>query len=143
MEKIRKISLIAAPLILIVIVYKWYEGKQQAQYGNIAYISKGINRSIPVRLKLEVYFAEKGKLPSSNEGLNLPSPESFSDNVLQSLKIQERGIIRLTFTVKSGVEGGTIDYIPTPNAATHSLEWQCVTSSFENIESWRPDCRFE
>jgi hypothetical protein len=143
MEKIKKISLIAIPIVLILLAYNWYEKKQYAQYNNIAYLSEGIDRSMNIRLQLNEYFAATGKLPSTNKELNLPSPVSFSDGVLQSLEIQVQGVIRLTFTEKSGVEGGMIDYIPTPSPTTSWLEWRCVTSSFENIESWRPDCRFE
>ncbi len=46
MEKIKKISLIAIPIVLILLAYNWYEKKQYAQYNNIAYLSEGIDRSM-------------------------------------------------------------------------------------------------
>ena len=46
-----------------------------------------------IRLQLNEYFAATGKLPSTNKELNLPSPVSFSDEVLQSLEIQVQGVI--------------------------------------------------
>ncbi|WP_020209169.1 pilin [Gilvimarinus chinensis] len=119
-----------------------YTQKHQTGYGNASYISEGIVRSFEIQANATMYIAETGKLPSSNQQLGLSSPEAYADTVLKSIQVLDGGIIRLTYTALSGVDGGIIDYKPEKIGNSRTVTWNCTTPSFKGIEAWRPDCHY-
>jgi|SRR5690606_31143302 len=95
-----------------------------------------------VRYAVQDYAVEHGSLPGSNADLGLPAPEAYAKGALDAVAVSERGRITLRFNDRSGVEGGTIQLVPIASDALYGMQWDCRTSSYEEIQSWAPACRY-
>lgn len=105
-------------------------------------ILEGLSRATGMRMNIVEYYMTNGAMPASNQELGISGPTSFAQNALETLEIVEGGGIRLTFNEQSGVDGGVIDLLPTLEQESGSVGWRCVTSSYSDIESWSPQCKY-
>ena len=133
---------VSLAVVITLGLYEWYNIKRSEKYLAAAYISEGFQKSMVVKMYISQYFSEKDKLPSSNTELGIPEPASFKGNALDSIEVTANGIITLKYNKMSGVSNGVIYLVPDVSNSISGIAWQCSTPSFNNIESWAPQCKF-
>lgn len=123
--------------------FEWYRVRQVEKLIPAAHIAQGLALAAGVKNHVAAYYGEQGRLPSSNEELDLPAPGRFAAQALTGLAVSEGGVITLTFNALAGVNHGRIQLIPDTNDPVLGLNWRCVSPSFRDIGVWAPRCRYE
>lgn len=86
------------------------------------------------------FYNDYGRWPGSNRELNLKDGADYAKKAIKRVDIGEDGVITFTYNSKSGVDNGTVKWLPPVGGGS---QWGCVTSSFPGIAQYIPQCRFE
>lgn len=73
--------------------------------------------------------------PASNAEADVKPAGSFSSDTIKSVTIAADGVIDVTLTALSGVEGGVIRLTPTlaPESQQGRVQWACTSASYTDI----------
>jgi hypothetical protein len=73
--------------------------------------------------------------PVDNAQAGIPPPERFASNSVKRVAIGPEGVIDLTLTAASGVDGGMIRFHPdyVPQSGGGDVHWTCASASYSNI----------
>ena len=95
------------------------------------------------RLAISEFYMSNGRMPATNAEAGLPAPETYKGQSLMSLKVSDSGAILLTFDADSGVEGGTIEWLPDlTGIESMGLQWHCQTHDYPQIVRALPSCAY-
>ena len=90
----------------------------------------------------ETYFS-RGRMPINNAEAGLGEPQSYRGQSLASLTVMDGGVIRLVFDEASGVDGGTVEWVPNMGEMeSMGLQWRCLSTDYPGIVRALPDCTF-
>lgn len=138
-------NMLIAVILLVFVVVPFavmkYGDNTQDNYKQAAYLANGLSMAGPVKTYIMEYFSSSGKFPVDNSLVGLPEPERFSDNTVRSVAIQD-GVIVITYTEKTGVDGGIIRLTPEPDDMGYMMKWHCESPSYPNINNYMPQCRY-
>ncbi|MBL1321228.1 MAG: DUF2914 domain-containing protein [Methylophaga sp.] len=128
-------------LLTFVIVGLWgYRQQSNQTIFDTVYIAQGFETGVLLKQAVAYHYAYEGKLPESNDDVDLGSPDIYANGSLQTAAIIENGIIELTYDAKSGVDGGVVRLVPT--VVPGMLNWQCETHDYQTISKYMPQCLF-
>ncbi len=121
------------------------QDRQKEQYINAAHITRGMASAMSYKVLMGDYWSEHGKLPCSDEDLDIRPGTMGGHQALDAMEISGCGQVTLTFNELSGVDGGTMVLTAeeVQNAIGYSLKWSCRTNAFEHITKYVPQCLFE
>lgn len=135
------------PLAIVVMLFWGGSTLLKLKSGSVdlarAEIVEGMQRSMMVRQYTSVFFAETGRLPSSNEELGIPPATDFAHNALAGIEVARNGTIMIRYNQKAGVDYGLIRLVPDTSDPVFGLQWDCVTSTFPGIATVLSSCRYE
>ena len=95
------------------------------------------------RVVIAEAYMTSGRMPESNAEAGMPEPDTYKGQSLQSMTIGEGGKILLRFDAASGVDGGTIEWLPDPGGMeSMGLQWHCQTHDYPMIVRALPSCEF-
>lgn len=95
------------------------------------------------RLAITETYMSTGRMPANNAEAGLPDPDKYKGQSLQSMTVSEGGRILLSFDAASGVEGGTIEWLPDPGGIeSMGLQWQCQTRDYPMIARVVSSCEY-
>jgi hypothetical protein len=96
-----------------------------------------------MRVVIAEYFASSGKMPSSQAEAGLPPPEKYRGKTLKSAAMRPDGTIELAFDAQSGMDGGTIRFVPDISRAdAMGIQWRCETNDYPLIRRAAPMCEY-
>ena len=99
--------------------------------------------STSARLAVTEFYMNSGRMPASNAEAGLPEPGSYKGQSLRSLEVSEGGELTLTFDAESGVDGGTIEWLPDlTGIESMGVQWRCQTRDFPQIVRALPNCDY-
>lgn len=103
-------------------------------------LTEGFRMADGVKTAFAEYYSNLGKTPTSNQDLQLPSPETYRKASVKRIEASEHGIT-VTYDEKSGVDGGRIvfDAEPTPER----VNWKCSSPSYADIKTMFAMCDYE
>ncbi|MCK4843322.1 MAG: DUF2914 domain-containing protein [Methylococcales bacterium] len=137
-------------LVLLVIVGLWGYRQQlqpkpmleieREQMINASHLAAGFQAGMMMKVAVAQYYSMNGEMPDSNEAVRLGKPEVYADQSLKSATIKTGGIIQLTYDIKSGIEDGVIQFIP--SVVPGLLKWSCETSDYVAIYRFMPQCKY-
>lgn len=104
-------------------------------------LTEGIQLAQAARVAIAESYQTTLQLPSSNAAAGLPDAAQLYADSLQRLEVGRNGVVSLVYNERSGVAGGVIRLIPDAQA-NGMLNWRCETSSYPDIVSFLPQCRF-
>lgn len=107
-----------------------------------SYRAEGLQAAGAAKAAIAEYYFSSGELPSSNAEIALAAAEQYRAQSLRSMGVSEHGVITLTYDVKSGVDGGTIQLIPNDSNPSR-LQWKCVSADFRDIAATIPQCSYQ
>jgi len=97
-------------------------------------INQALNTAAPFKAAVESYRRHHDDFPASNKDAGLQPPEMYKNPDVHQVAIDRGGIINVTLTASSGVDGGVI--VLTPNMPKNSddfaVEWKCTTASYSD-----------
>ncbi|NII11447.1 pilin [Oleiagrimonas sp. C23AA] len=94
-----------------------------------AQVSEGMVLATGAKTAIWDFYADKGRLPPSNESVGLPSAGSIAGKYVSAVELQS-SVIKVTFAgaqVNSSLSGQTLELSPTP--LTGSIIWTCRSHS--------------
>ncbi len=95
------------------------------------------------RVAIAETYMSTGRMPASNAEAGLPEPETYKGQSLQSMTVDDGGRILLRFDGASGVDGGTIEWLPDPGGMeSMGLQWHCQTHDYPMITRALASCDY-
>ena len=128
-------------MALLLAGYETYKQKEIDTYAQAVYISEGLMIANSIKSPVAEFYLTTGKLPASNNDLNLPAAKKYAGQSILSAEVLN-GTIKLTFDEKSGKENGVIKLTPDVSQPRMGIQWLCTSNSYEKISSWAPQCVF-
>lgn len=101
-------------------------------YAIRAQVSEGINLSTGAKTAVWDYFADKGRLPHSNESAGLASATSIGGKYVSGVSVVD-GAINISFNTQAantGVRDSNLTLSPVTKAG--SIAWTCKGSPMDN-----------
>ena len=98
-------------------------------------IGQSLAAVAPVKTTVEAYRLRAKRFPASNAEAGLNLPEAYGNYDIKSIAITADGVIDMTLTATSGVDGGVIRFTPTATGSPESptIEWRCASASYSTI----------
>lgn len=97
-----------------------------------AQVSEGINLSTGAKTAVWDFFADKGRLPHSNESAGLASAESIGGKYVSGVVVLD-GAITVSFdTVATNTHVRASNLVLSPITSTGSIAWTCKGSPMVN-----------
>ncbi|HEY2396092.1 MAG TPA: pilin [Rudaea sp.] len=89
----------------------------------------------PVEQAIRSYRLSHDGFPASNAEAGLVPPSLFASNSVKTLAIGPDGIIDVTLTAASGIDGGVVRFHPefAPQSGGGDVHWTCASASYANI----------
>lgn len=88
----------------------------------------------PFKAAVESYRRHHDDFPESNLDAGLQPPDMYKNPDVHQVAIAHGGVINVTLTASSGMDGGVI--VLTPNMPKNSddfaVEWKCTTASYSD-----------
>ncbi len=125
-------NIIILIIVIVVAVITFQHKKQQGL--NTAMLTQGFDAAGRLRMTSEMYFDGMGELPSSNSQLGVATPEYYANQSLRTATILTDGVIELVYEGNTGIDGGTIRFVPT--IAPGMIKWSCETHDYEDIADY-------
>lgn len=137
--------LIVTGLILAVIglFNPLFQKNIKTPYINLAQVTNAMAGASAIKIRIYEHYATHGYFPNSNHMLGLPSPGHFNKDGLDSLTIEQGGVIHLAFVPDVGGKTGHIFLIPEVFNNVFVGEWRCITPSYPVISEWMPQCSYQ
>lgn len=118
-----------------------YFQKQGEQNARVAAIGDSLLIANEVQNKVLQYYFDHRSFPSSNSEAGIKHPAAYQNRVLKSITIKKGGQIWLVFNQESGVDNGSIVFLPTMDFKSQKL-WACKTDGFPDIEKYFSDIEY-
>lgn len=98
-------------------------------------INKALTTAAPFKQEVESYRRHHDGFPASNADAMLGPPESYMNPDVRRIGIDRDGVINITLTASSGVDGGIIVLKPNlpKNTDDYAVEWKCTSASYSDI----------
>jgi len=97
-------------------------------------IDQALTTAGPFKAAVESYRRHHDDFPASNLEAGLQPPDMYKNPDVHHVAIARGGVINITLTASSGVDGGVI--VLTPNLPKNSddfaVEWKCTTASYSD-----------
>jgi hypothetical protein len=140
MEKQRIVSIAILIIVLTAITSGgfWYFKNQKAHNARITAITDALQLANTVQGKVLQYYFDHGSFPSSNLEAGILKPEAYQRKALKSITIKQGGQIWLHFNKESGVDDGSIIFIPKFDLKAQKL-WERRSDSFPDLSTYCPD----
>jgi hypothetical protein len=98
-------------------------------------IGKALAMATPVKNSIENYRLRTKEFPASNAAAGMNPPATYRNYDVKGIAIGNDGVVEITLTASSGIDGGVIRL--TPKAAVNTdpnmIEWTCTSPSFSTI----------
>jgi hypothetical protein len=98
-------------------------------------INNALTTAAPFKQEVESYRRHHDAFPVSNVEATLGPPESYMNPDVRQVAIDRDGIINITLTASSGVDGGVIRLTPNmpKNSDDLKIEWKCTSANYSDI----------
>lgn len=139
MEKQRIVTIVVLIMFLAAVMSGgfWYFQKQKAHNVRTAAIIDALQLANNVQGKVLQYYFDHGTFPSSNSEAGILKPEAYQRKVLKSITVKQGGQIWLHFNKESGVDNGSIIFIPKMDFKSQKL-WERRSDSFPDLSTYCP-----
>jgi len=139
MEKQRIVTIIVLIIFFAAAISGgfWYFQKQKAHNARTAAIIDALQLANNVQGKVLQYYFDHGTFPSSNSEAGILKPEAYQRKVLKSITVKQGGQIWLHFNKESGVDNGSIIFIPKMDFKSQKL-WERRSDSFPDLSTYCP-----
>ncbi|MDO4897639.1 MAG: pilin [Moraxella sp.] len=91
-----------------------------------------------LKMEMQLYLSNTGKLPTSLTDLNLPYNWTPSSKI-KSVKLDNHSVV--TITIDNTNSKGTLIFTPTIHQE-HYIDWQCTTPNIKDIGLHLPTCAY-
>lgn len=109
----------------------------------LAAIVNDVSAVSSARVAVTEFYMNNGRMPTANNEAGLPAAETYKGQSLVSLQVSDGGTILLTFDSASGVEGGTIEWLPDlTGIESMGMQWHCQTHDYAQIVRALPSCNY-
>lgn len=115
-----------------------YFKKQKAHNARTAAITDALQLANNVQAKVLQYYFDHGTFPSSNSEAGILKPETYQRKALKSITVKQGGQIWLHFNKESGVDNGSIVFIPKLDFKAQKL-WERKSDSFPDLSTYCPE----
>lgn len=140
----KKLVMVALVPVVVVFAYLSYNDAQQGSYEQTSVVSNGYSKAMTLMVAANVYVAETGKLPVTINDLNpIQSISIHSDYGIKGVTVLSDGTIKVTYDENSGVDNGSIELVPDFKPLTNTVDWSCISSSYQWISEVLINCRFQ
>jgi hypothetical protein len=98
-------------------------------------IGKALATAAPVKTRVEDYRLHAKAFPASNAEAGMNPPATYRNYDLKGIAIGNEGVVEITLTASSGIDGGIIRLTPKAAANTdpNMIQWSCTSPSFSTI----------
>jgi hypothetical protein len=98
-------------------------------------ISNALKAAAPFKHDVESYRRHHDTFPANNVEAMLGPPESYMSPDVRRIAIDRNGVINITLTASSGVDGGVIVLKPNLPANTddYAVEWKCTSANYSDV----------
>lgn len=98
-------------------------------------VAEAVQAVTPVEQAVRSYRLTHDGFPSSNAEAAVAAPASFASNSVKGVTIGPEGVIDVSLTAASGVDGGVIRFHPefAPQSGGGDVHWTCASASYANI----------
>jgi hypothetical protein len=98
-------------------------------------IKRALETAVPFQQEVLSYRQHHDAFPVSNAEASLGPPESFMNPDVKQVAIVRDGVIQITLSASSGVDGGTILLTPNmpKNTDDYKIDWKCASPSYTFI----------
>jgi len=99
-----------------------------------AAINQALTTAAPFKAAVESYRRHHDDFPASNVQAGLQPPDMYKNPDVRQVAIDRDGVINITLTASSGVDGGVIVLTPKlpKNSDDFAVEWKCTTASYSD-----------
>lgn len=89
----------------------------------------------PVKEAVKRYRLAHDGFPASNAEAGVPPPAQFASNSVRTITVGPDGVIDVTLTAASGLDGGLIRFHPdyAPQSGGGDVHWSCASETYANI----------
>lgn len=91
-----------------------------------AQVSEGMALADGAKVAVWDYIAQTGQVPSSNASAGLAQPASIAGNYVASVDVTG-GQIKVAYSSKANIALKNAFLVLSPNVATGSVTWNCIT----------------
>ena len=101
-------------------------------------VAEGVVLMDGVKASVRAYYLDTGRLPRSNEEIDLPEADTISGQYVKSVGVDPQGRIVATFSATAPhtavpvIDGAKLLVTPLPNGPD-SLKWQCGSKSLKQV----------
>jgi hypothetical protein len=98
-------------------------------------VAEALEAVIPVERAINSYRMSHEGFPTSNAEAAVPTPAQFANNSVSRIDVGADGVIAVSLTAVSGVDGGVILFHPeyVPQSGGGDVHWTCASASYANI----------
>ena len=105
-----------------------------------AKLAQGLQMSTMFKMAVSEFYQTQGHFPESNQEARLQPPTDFTSGALAAAEIRKNGVITLTYTAETGVDGGEVHLIP--NERAFGLGWSCESPDYKDINQLISSCTY-
>jgi len=100
-----------------------------------AAINQALTTAAPFKSAVESYRRHHDDFPASNLEAGLQAPDMYRNPDVRQVAIDRGGVINVTLTASSGVDGGVIVLTPSlpKNSDDYAVAWKCATASYSDV----------
>jgi hypothetical protein len=98
-------------------------------------VAEAVQAVMPVEQAVRSYRLTHDGFPASNAEAAVAAPASFASNSVKGVMIGPEGVIDVSLTAASGVDGGVIRFHPefAPQSGGGDVHWTCASASYASI----------
>jgi hypothetical protein len=98
-------------------------------------VAEAMQSVAPVEQAVRSYRLSHDGFPASNAEAGVPPPSQFAGNSVKTVAVGPDGIIDVTLTAASGIDGGVVRFHPefAPQSGGGDVHWTCASASYANI----------
>ena len=98
-------------------------------------IGKALAMAAQAKATVEEFRRRSKTFPASNTDAGMNPPATYRNYDVKGITIGSGGVVEITMTASSGMDGGIIRLTPRAAANTDSnmVEWTCASPSFSRI----------
>lgn len=98
-------------------------------------IGNAMAQAAGVEQLVAAYHQRTNNFPGSNAEASVKPPTSLASPDVKSIAVSSGGVVVVTLTATSGIDGGTIVFTPalSQNTDENTVDWTCKSPSFSTI----------
>jgi hypothetical protein len=98
-------------------------------------VAEALKEVGPVKQAVQSYRLSHEDFPASNAEARLLGPLAFASNSVRTITIGAEGVVDVSLTSASGVDGGIIRFRPdyAPQSGGGDVHWTCASASYADI----------